>query len=143
MAVGYRCPNPASDLPFWPKAVIYPPGPLVVYKKMVCFGAWVVDRRTKEEGQKILYRRSLLAHDVPRMLLSARWNLSYSLPNDLSSVEVPCAVMPAHWDTLHDFDKVQGVVDSIPNCRLIEVPSNQYAHEPGVLKEIDEFHSSL
>ena len=136
-------PNPDFEFPLWSKAIIYAPLPMVVYKKMVGFVAWVVDRRTKEEGQKIRYRRALLAQDVPRMLLSARWNLSYSLPDDLSSVEVPCAVMTAHSDTLHDFDKVQGVVDSIPNCRLIEVPSNQYAHEPGVLKEIDEFHSSL
>ena len=136
-------PNPDFEFPLWSKAIIYAPLPMFAYKKMVGFVAWVVDRRTKEEGQKIRYRRALLAQDVPRMLLSARWNLSYSLPDDLSSVEVPCAVMTAHSDTLHDFDKVQGVGDSIPNCRLIEVPSNQYAHEPGVLKEIDEFHSSL
>ena len=77
------------------------------------------------------------------MLLAARWNLGYRLPDDLSAIEVPCGVMPAHSDTLHDFAKVQRVVDSIPHCRLIEVQSNQYAPEPEVLKEIGEFHSSL
>ena len=136
-------PNPDFEFPLWSKAIIYAPLPMVVYKKMVGFVAWVVDRRTKEEGQKIRYRRALLAQDVPRMLLSARWNLGYRLPDDLSAIEVPCGVMTAHSDTLHDFAKVQRVVDSIPNCRLIEVPSNQYAHEPEVLEEIVEYHSSL
>jgi len=136
-------PNPDFEFPLWSKAIIYAPLPMFAYKKMVRFVAWVVDRRTKEEGQKIRYRRALLSQDVPRMLLSARWNLGYSLPDDMSAIEVPCAVMTAHSDTLHDFGKVQRVVDSIPNCRLIEVPSNQYAHEADVLKEIDEFHSSL
>ena len=110
---------------------------------MVGFVAWVVDKRTEEEGQKIRYRRALLAQDVPRMLLSARWNLRYSLPEDLSGIEMPCAVITASSDTLHDYSKVQRIADSIPNCEIIEVPSNQYAHEPEVLREIQKFHSSI
>ncbi len=136
-------PNPDFKFPLWSRLIINFPLPMFVYKRLVNFVAWVVDRRTKEEGQKIRYRRALLAQDVPKMLLSARSNLGYSLPDDLSSVTVSCAVMTAESDTLHGFDKVRRVVDSIPNCRMIEVESNQYAHEPGVLSEIEEFHSSL
>ena len=136
-------PNPDFRFPLWSRMIIYSPLPMVAFRRMVGFVAWVVNRRTKEEGQKVRYRRALLAQDVPRMLLSARWNLGYSLPEDLSHIEVPCAVMTATSDTLHDFDKVQRIADSIPNCRMIKVPSNQYAHEPGVLREIREFHSSL
>jgi len=136
-------PNPDFRFPLWSRMIIYSPLPMVAFRKMVGFVAWVVNRRTKEEGQKVRYRRALLAQDVPRMLLSARWNLGYSLPEDLSRIEVPCAVMTATSDTLHDFDKVQRIADSIPNCRMIKVPSNQYAHEPDVLREIREFHSSL
>ena len=136
-------PNPDFRFPLWSRIIIYSPLPMVAFRKMVGFVAWVVNRRTKEEGQKIRYRRALLAQDVPRMLLSARWNLGYSLPEDLSKIEVPCAVMTASSDTLHDFDKVERIADSIPNCRMIKVPSNQYAHEPNVLREIGDFHSSL
>ena len=136
-------PNPDFRFPLWSRMIIYSPLPMVAFRKMVGFVAWVVNRRTKEEGQKIRYRRALLAQDVPRMLLSARWNLGYSLPEDLSKIEVPCAVMTASSDTLHDFDKVERIADSIPNCRMIKVPSNQYAHEPNVLREIGDFHSSL
>jgi len=136
-------PNPDFRFPLWSRMIIYSPLPMVVFRKMVGFVAWVVNRRTKEEGQKVRYRRALLAQDVPRMLLSARWNLGYSLPEDLSKIEVPCAVMTASSDTLHDFDKVERIGDSIPNCRMIKIPSNQYAHEPDVLSEIGDFHSSL
>ena len=136
-------PNPDFRFPLWSRMIIYSPLPMVAFRKMVGFVAWVVNRRTKEEGQKVRYRRALLAQDVPRMLLSARWNLGYSLPRDLSKIEVPCAVMTAASDTLHDFDKVERIADSIPDCRMIKVPSNQYAHEPDVLSEIGDFHSSL
>lgn len=136
-------PNPDFDFPLWSRIMINFPLPMFVYRRLVNFVAWVVDRRTKEEGQKIRYRRALLAQDVRRMLLSARVNLGYSLPADLSAIEVPCAVMTASSDTLHGIDKVRQVVDAMPNCLLIEVPSNQYAHEPDVLAEIEEFQSSV
>ena len=136
-------PNPDFRFPLWSRMIIYSPLPMVAFRKMVGFVAWVVNRRTKEEGQKVRYRRALLAQDVPRMLLSARWNLGYSLPEDLSRIEVPCAVMTAASDTLHDFGKVERLADSIPNCKMIKVPSNQYAHEPDVLSEIGDFHSSI
>ena len=136
-------PNPDFRFPLWSRMIIYSPLPMVAFRKMVGFVAWVVNRRTKEEGQKVRYRRALLAQDVPRMLLSARWNLGYSLPEDLSRIEVPCAVMTAASDTLHDFGKAERLADSIPNCRMINVPSNQYAHEPDVLSEIGDFHASI
>ena len=136
-------PNPDFRFPLWSRMIIYSPLPMVAFRKMVGFVTWVVNRRTKEEGQKVRYRRALLAQDVPRMLLSARWNLGYSLPEDLSRIEVPCAVMTAASDTLHDFGKVERLADSIPNCKMIKVPSNQYAHEPDVLSEIGDFHASI
>ncbi len=136
-------PNPDFRFPLWSRMIIYSPLPMVAFRKMVGFVAWVVNRRTKEEGQKVRYRRALLAQDVPRMLLSARWNLGYSLPEDLSRIEVPCAVMTAASDTLHDFGKVERLADSIANCKMIKVPSNQYAHEPDVLSEIGDFHASI
>ena len=136
-------PNPDFRFPLWSRMIIYSPLPMVAFRKMVGFVAWVVNRRTKEEGQKVRYRRALLAQDVPRMLFSARWNLGYRLPEDLSNIDVACAVMTATSDTLHDFGKVERIANSIANCKMISVPSNQYAHEPGVLSEIGDFQSSI
>jgi len=34
-----------------------------------------------------------------------------------------------------------GIVDRIPDCKFIEVPSNQYAHEADVISDINDFQS--
>ena len=84
-----------------------------------------------------------MSQDLERLLLSSRANIRYSLPQELSSVSVPCAVMTAKSDTLHGMEKVLDIVDRLPDAILIEVPSNQYAHEADVLTEIEEFQSSI
>jgi hypothetical protein len=40
-------------------------------------------------------------------------------------------------------DKVTSVVDRLPDAVLVQVPSNQYAHEADVLAEIEEFHAAV
>tara|TARA_Y100001954_G_C15741237_1_gene568506 strand:+ start:74 stop:979 length:906 start_codon:yes stop_codon:yes gene_type:complete len=136
-------PNYDFKFPLWARSIIQAPLPMLAFRKLVGLVAWAVDKRTKEEGQKIRYRRALLSQDVPKMLMSARANLGFSLPSNLSSIEVKCAVMTASSDTLHDFEKIERIANSIPRCKLIEVPSNQYAHEAEVLSEIEQFHYSL
>ena len=136
-------PNPDFEFPLWARMVMSLPIPRFIHPALMRFTVWLVDRRTKEEGQRIRYRRTLLAQDLNRMLMSARANMRYRLPDDLSRIDVPCAVMTASSDTLHDMDKVLSIVERIPGAVLIEVPSNQYAHEADVLVEIEQFHSSI
>ena len=136
-------PNPDFEFPLWARILLKMPIPRFVHPSLMRFTVWLVDRRTKEEGQRIRYRRALLAQDLQRMLLSARANIRYRLPDDLSAIRVPCVVMTASSDTLHDIDKVHGIVERIPDAVLVKVPSNQYAHEAGVLVEIEEFQSSI
>ena len=140
---GLLAPNPDIDFPLWARIVMSLPIPRFIHPSLMRFTVWLVDRRTKEEGQRIRYRRTLLSQDLIRMLLSARANMRYRLPEDLSDVDVPCAVMTASSDTLHDMNKVLDIIERIPGAILIEVPSNQYAHEADVLVEIEEFHSSI
>ena len=136
-------PNPDFEFPLWARILLKMPLPKFIHPALVRFAVWIVERRTKEEGQRIRYRRALLSQDLERLLLSSRANIRYSLPQDLSSASVPCAVMTASSDTLHGMDKVLDIVDRLPNAVLIEVPSNQYAHEADVLVEIEEFQSSI
>ena len=136
-------PNPDFEFPLWARIVMNLPIPRFIHPALMRFTIWLVDRRTKEEGQRIRYRRTLLSQDLNRMLLSARANMRYRLPDDLSRIDVPCAVMTASSDTLHDMSKVLSIVERIPGAVLIEVPSNQYAHEADVLVEIEQFHSSI
>jgi len=135
-------PNDDFPFPLWARILLNVPLPKAIYPALVRFAVWIVERRTDEEGQRIRYRRSLLSQDLERLLLSARANIRYSLPRDLSGVTVPCAVMTAPSDTLHDMEKVLDIVDRLPDAVHIEVPSNQYAHEAGALVEIEEFQSS-
>ena len=135
-------PNDDFPFPLWSRILLNVPLPKAIYPALVRFAVWIVERRTDEEGQRIRYRRSLLSQDLERLLLSARANIRYSLPRDLSGVTVPCAVMTAPSDTLHDMEKVLDIVDRLPDAVHIELPSNQYAHEAGVLVEIEEFQSS-
>ena len=135
-------PNDDFPFPLWSRILLNVPLPKAIYPALVRLAVWIVERRTDEEGQRIRYRRSLLSQDLERLLLSARANIRYSLPRDLSGVTVPCAVMTAPSDTLHDVEKVLDIVDRLPDAVHIEVPSNQYAHEAGVLVEIEEFQSS-
>ena len=136
-------PHPDFEFPLWARIVMNLPIPRFIHPALMRFTIWLVDRRTKEEGQRIRYRRTLLSQDLNRMLLSARANMRYRLPDDLSRIDVPCAVMTASSDTLHDMSKVLSIVERIPGAVLIEVPSNQYAHEADVLVEIEQFHSSI
>tara|TARA_B100000029_G_C17413143_1_gene901515 strand:- start:183 stop:1043 length:861 start_codon:yes stop_codon:yes gene_type:complete len=136
-------PNPDFKFPLWARILLKMPLPKFMHPALVRFAVWVVERRTKEEGQRIRYRRALMSQDLERLLLSSRANIRYSLPQDLSSIPVPCAVMTAKSDTLHGMDKVLDIVDRLPDAVLIEVPSNQYAHEADVLAQIEEFQSSI
>ena len=135
-------PNDDFPFPLWSRILLNVPLPKAIYPALVRLAVWIVERRTDEEGQRIRYRRSLLSQDLERLLLSARANIRYSLPRDLSGVTVPCAVMTAPSDTLHDVEKVLDIVDRLPDAVHIELPSNQYAHEAGALVEIEEFQSS-
>ena len=40
-------------------------------------------------------------------------------------------------------ENIEKLVKKIPGAAMIAVPSNQYAHEPDVLVDIDKFYQSL
>ncbi|GIT10706.1 MAG: hypothetical protein CM1200mP32_01990 [Methanobacteriota archaeon] len=88
-------PNPDFEFPLWARILLKMPLPKFIHPALVRFAVWIVERRTKEEGQRIRYRRALLSQDLERLLLSSRANIRYSLPQDLSNASVPCAVMTA------------------------------------------------
>jgi len=136
-------PNPDFVFPIWARVLMKMPLPRWTHPRLMRVAIWAVDRKVKEEGQRVRYRRTLLSQDLGKMLLSARYLMGYSLPNDLSSIDVPCAIITASSDKLHGMEKVLSIVERIPGAQMIEVPSNQYAHEADVLKEIRQFQSSV
>lgn len=139
----FVAPNKNFKFPLWARIMIKMPLPIFTLKVMRNIAVWALERKVKEEGQRIRYRRAMMAQDLVRCRLSARSLMPYSLPDDLSSIRVPCGVIAAQSDKLHRMDSVKNIVERIPGAAMIEVPSNQYAHEADVLVEIDAFYASL
>ena len=136
-------PNERFKFPLWARILIKLPFPSFSLKWLINTAIWGVERRVKEEGQKIRYRRTLLSQNFERIRLSARYLMGYSLPDELAEIKIPCAIITADSDKLHGLEDIKSIIDRIPNAKMIRVPSNQYAHEPDVLREIEEFYESI
>lgn len=136
-------PNPSFAFPFWARPILRIPFPRFVYARLRSLGMWVVRRKTKEPAQRARYERSLASQDLERLVLSMKANLGYTLPEDCSRVQMPCLCLAAESDTLHGADKIESVVQRLPNAKMITVPTNQYAHEADVLEQIEPFLASV
>lgn len=93
--------------------------------------------RLKEPKQYIRYRRTLTQAHLLRLKRSVKANRRYDLPSNLDCIPAPVAICVAASDTLHTGDDSHGIADSLPNGSIVEVPSNQYAHEADVIADID------
>ena len=98
--------------------------------------------RLKEPKQYIRYRRTLTQAHVLRLKRSVMANRRYDLPPNLNLISSPVAICVAASDTLHSGDDSNTVADSLPNGSIVEVPSNQYAHEPDVIADIDAWEAN-
>ncbi|MDP6328703.1 MAG: hypothetical protein QGG22_02655 [Candidatus Thalassarchaeaceae archaeon] len=139
----FLAPNQKFKFPLWAKILIKLPLPKFTLKWLIKIAIWAVERKVEEEGQKIRYRRTLLSQNYERMRYSARYLMGYSLPESLSNIEIPCAILTAESDKLHGIKDVEVISRSIPNACIITIPSNQYAHQAEALKEIESFYSDI
>ena len=98
--------------------------------------------RLKEPKQYIRYRRTLTQAHLLRLKRSVKANRRYDLPANLDSISAPVAICVAASDTLHTGDDSHGIADSLPNGSIVEVPSNQYAHEADVITDIDAWEAN-
>ena len=101
------------------------------------FGLPYLKWRLKEPKQYIRYRRTLTQAHLPRLKKSVQANRRYALPKDLSSVEIPVAICVAASDTLHTGDDSHSIANSLPKGSVVEVPSNQYAHEGDLIPDVN------
>ena len=69
--------------------------------------------------------------------------MGYSLPESLSNIDIPCAILTAESDKLHGTLDVEFISREISNIEIIPIPSNQYAHQPEALNEIESFYSDI
>ena len=139
----FLAPNQNIRFPLWARLLIKLPLPKFTLKWLIKLAIWAVERKVEEEGQKIRYRRTLLSQNYERIRFSARYLIGYSLPESLSNIEIPCAILTAKSDKLHGMDDVEFISREIPNMKIIPIPSNQYAHQPEALNEIESFYSNM
>lgn len=139
----FVAPNEHFKLPLWARIVIKLPLPILALKMMRSITLRAIEKKVKEEGQRIRYRRALVEQELVRWRASARSLIAYALPKDLSNITVPCGILAAQSDKLHAMDAAKSIAARIPGAVMIEVPSNQYAHEADVLVEVEAFHASL
>ena len=98
--------------------------------------------RLKEPKQYIRYRRTLTQAHLLRLKRSVKANRRYDLPSNLNQISAPVAICVAASDTLHTGDDSHGIADSLANGSIVEVPSNQYAHEADVITDIDAWEAN-
>ncbi len=134
-------PNLHFTPPWWARPLI--PAPLFLYSGLVRFIIWYLDRRLEEEGQRIRYRRTLLAAPIDRLRLCSIVFRKYRMNLDFAHINTPVGVLRASSDTLHDHSDAGSLSEAIPNCTLIEVESNQFAHEAGALPIIEGFFDNV
>ena len=130
-------PNLAFTPPIWARPLI--PAPLFLYNALVKFVIWYLDKRLKEEGQRIRYRRTLLAAPIDRLRLCSLVFRKYKMNLDFSNTNAPVGILRASSDTLHDHYDAGDLSNQIPNSRLIEIESNQFAHEAAAISVIEDF----
>ncbi len=134
-------PNLAFPAPLWAKIMM--PSPVFFYAPLVRFVIWYLDKRLEEEGQRIRYRRTLLAAHIPRLRLCTLVFSKFKMDLDFTDIMLPIGILRASSDTLHDHGDA-GVLDAaLPKSTLIEIESNQFAHEPEAIPLIEAFQSSI
>ena len=134
-------PNLAFVPPIWARPLI--PAPLFLYNALVKFVIWYLDKRLKEEGQRIRYQRTLLAAPIDRLRLCSMVFRKYKMDLDFSKTDAPVGILRASSDTLHDHSDAGDLSKNIPNSKLIEIESNQFAHEAAAIPVIEEFMDNI
>ena len=130
-------PNISFDFPLWSRPLIAMPS--FLYPPLIRAAILYLNLRLKDDGQKIRYRRTLLASNVKRLRLSALSNGSYKMSVDLTRINSRIALITAESDTLHAGSAVGFLAEKLPNATTIEVPSNQFAHDREIIPILEAF----
>ena len=130
-------PNSAFIFPTWMVPLTWMPWwfyhPII--RAFIPYLKW----RLKEPAQYQRYRRTLFNADLKRLKCSVIANRAYTLPDGLDRITIPVAICVAASDTLHSGDDAHGTAAALPNGKLVEVESNQYAHEAAVIFDIESW----
>jgi len=128
-------PNSQFRFPTW--MVPLTAAPWWCYSPLIRIGLPYLKWRLKEPKQYIRYKRTLTQAHLLRLKRSLQANRRYDLPTHFDRIDAKVAICVAASDTLHTGTDSHGIADALPNGSLVEVPSNQYAHEANLIADID------
>ena len=135
-------PNAAFKFPLWAAPLTWMPWwlyPPIIRGIALPYLRW----KLREEGQRTRYTRTLRNADVFRLKRSVQANKRFVIWPNIERITAPIAIAMATSDTLHAGDAAVEIAAAIPNATLIEVPSNQYTHEPEVIADHDAWANAL
>ena len=133
-------PNSQFRFPTW--MVPLTAAPWWCYSPLIRIGLPYLKWRLKEPKQYIRYKRTLTQAHLLRLKRSLQANRRYDLPTRLDRIDAKVAICVAASDTLHTGTDSHGIADALPNGSLVEVPSNQYAHEADLVTDIDAWEAA-
>ena len=99
--------------------------------------------KLKERGQYIRYRRTLRAAHMRRLKMCTLMARGYEMWEGLEAVSVPCAIAVAESDALHGLGDALRISEMLPLGEVVEVESNQWAHEPSVIPLAEAWQDAI
>ena len=84
-----------------------------------------------------------LINFIPQIVQSTKANRAFSIWPELETVTAPIAICVAESDALHAHDDALKIAEILPNGEVVEVPSNQFAHEEDVIPIIEDWILSV
>ena len=133
-------PNSQFRFPTW--MVPLTAAPWWCYSPLIRIGLPYLKWRLNEPKQYIRYKRTLTQAHLLRLKRSLQANRRYDLPDNLDQIDARVAICVAASDTLHTGTDSHGIADALPNGSLVEVPSNQYAHEADLIRDVDTWEAA-
>ncbi|MDP6906408.1 MAG: alpha/beta hydrolase [Candidatus Thalassarchaeaceae archaeon] len=130
-------PNAKFKFPTW--MVPLTMAPWWCYAPLIRVGLIYLKWRLNEPAQYVRYKRTLTQAHLLRLKRSLQANRKYKLTMDLDKISFPVAICAAESDTLHEDGAAHRIANNLGNGVIVNVPSNQYAHEADLIKDIDNW----
>jgi len=139
-------PNAVFSIPgFWLHVVrAFPPRLYLAFKPVI---KWYLRHFrldvAQDAAQYQKYCRNLDAADPWKLKKAALTFARYQVWDKLPLVTCPTLLVGATHDVLHDFDNINRIRESLPNCTFLDLETNSRTHSPAVVEEMRRYLAAL
>jgi len=97
-----------------------------------------LDKKNSQE-QIEKYEKTLDCADPYKLKVNALAIRNYTIWNHLGNIDIPCLILGAAKDKLHDLENMKRLMKIIPDCTYIELDSNMETHSEKAGRIIAEY----